>query len=218
MKTKWTKDLLVKFEADLAKDFKAGLINCPLHLCGGNEDILIDMFDSIKSEDWVVSTHRSHYHYLLKGGDEQGLLDEIYGKVTGICGGCGRSMHVMDLKVNFISSAIVAGGCAIATGIALGLKKDASPSKNIATHKSKPMVWCFVGDGAEDSGHFYEAVRFSLGRDLPITFVIEDNDNAVDSTKADRWKKYLPFEAPNIIRYKYERTYPHVGIGEHVSF
>ena len=213
MKTKWTPKALEEFEQGVAKMFEEGKIRCPLHLCGGNERFIVSIFELINQEDWVFSTHRSHYHYLLKGGDEQKLINELMGLPTGCCGGRGRSMHLYDKNTNFFSSSIVAGCCAIAVGVALSIKKG-NPDRRLR----RPHVWCFVGDGAEDSGHYIEAVRFGLSRQLPLTFVVEDNDLSIDSSKKDRWHNYSPIEGSNIIRYEYVRRYPHVGIGKHVSF
>jgi pyruvate dehydrogenase E1 component alpha subunit len=212
MKTKWTTDSLLEFELKVKKEFEDGHINCPIHLSGGNEEALISIFELVNPQDYVISTHRNHYHYLLKGGDSDILMKEIRGEKGGCCGGVGRSMHIYDTKLNFYTTAVVAGGCAIAVGIGLGIKK-----LHPDTSKKRPYVWCFQGDGAEDSGHFMEAVRFSLARGLPVTFVIEDNDYAVESTKKDRWMNFAPMQANNIIRYTYSRIFPHVGIGKHVS-
>jgi TPP-dependent pyruvate/acetoin dehydrogenase alpha subunit len=208
METKWTLESLRKFEKNLADSFERGEINCPLHLCGGNEEQLIRIFKDIKSDDYVFSTHRNHYHYLLKGGDENKLLDEIKGLESGVCNGKGRSMHIYDRKINFFTSGIVAGSCAIAVGVAMALKKK----------ESIQHVWCFVGDGAEDSGHFIEAVRFGSARQLPLTFIVEDNDMSIDSSKKERWHNYMNIVGRNIIKYEYKRIYPHVGIGKWVSF
>lgn len=208
MHTEWTVETLKEYEENLALLFEEGKINCPLHLSGGNEKELIDIFQSVKKDDYVFSTHRAHYHYLLKGGDPQELLDEILGLPSGICGGNGRSMHIYDTKLRFYTSAIVAGVCPIATGVALSIKKN----------KLDQHVWCFVGDGAEDQGGFVEAVRFGTARALPITFVIEDNDKSIDSTKEQRWQNYQPIKGRNILRYNYERKYGHCGIGKWVSF
>jgi pyruvate dehydrogenase E1 component alpha subunit len=205
---KWTTKRLQEFEEHVIKLFEKGKARCPIHLSGGNEDELITLFSSIKKKDYVFSTHRNHYHYLLKGGNPDKLIDEIMGKKSGICKGNGRSMNVYDPSINFYTSAIVGGGCAIAVGVALALKKK----------KSKAHVWCFLGDGAEDQGHFVEAVRFALARQLPLTFIIEDNDASVDSTKQERWHNHRELTALNIIRYSYTRKYPHVGIGKHVQF
>ena len=204
----WTKDDLVEYEQGISELFEAGFINAPVHLSGGNEDQLISIFSNIKTRDFVFSTHRNHYHYLLKGGDPEALAREIQGFYNGLCKGQGRSMNVYDTSINFYTSAIVGGNCAIAVGVALSLKKK----------KRKAHVWCFLGDGAEDSGHFMESARFALARRLPVTFVIEDNDLSVYSTKADRWKGNSVFNAPNVLRYRYERTRPHVGTGKWVTF
>lgn len=212
MKTKWTADSLLEFELDVKKEFEAGRINAPIHLSGGNEDHLISIFEMIEPEDYVISSHRSHYHYLLKGGNPEVLMAELKGEKSGCCKGVGRSMHIFDPDLRFYTSAIVAGGCAIAVGIALGIKK-----KNPDPKKKREYVWCFCGDGAEDSGHYIEAVRFGAARQLPLTFILEDNDYAVESTKKDRWHQYCPINAGNVIRYTYRRVFPHVGVGQHVS-
>jgi len=212
MKTKYTKDSLIAFEDRVAQEFKDGKINCPVHLSGGNEDMLLSIFNTVNERDYVLSTHRNHYHYLLKGGDPEKLMAELRGEEGGCCGGKGRSMHIYDKSINFLTSAIVGGICSIGVGIALGVKKKYKGKKD------RPMVWVFVGDGCEDSGFFVEAVRFGVSRDLPITFVIEDNDRAVEATKADRWHNHSQITSKNIIRYNYVSTKGHVGVGEFVSF
>ena len=219
MKTKWKEEELKEFEEELAKAFEAGKINCPLHLSGGNEGDLIHIFDGIQEKDYVISTHRNHYHYLLKGGDEKKLLDEIYGKKSGVCGGNARSMNVIDPSINFYASAIVAGGCAIAVGIALGLKKRETGKK-----KNKAHVWCFVGDAVLDGGHFWEALQYAQGYDLPITFIIEDNDRSTCTSLKDRLGPYR-YQLRNsiigsnkVIYYQYTAKYPHVGSGKYIAF
>jgi len=120
----------------------------------------------------------------------------------------GRSMHIIDKSLNFISTAIVSGGATIATGIALALKRK----------KSNKHVWCFVGDAAEDEGHFYEAVRYVDGYDLPCTFIIEDNNRSVETPKIERYGS-SEIQWPSCVRrYNYEPTTPHAGTGEFVDF
>jgi TPP-dependent pyruvate/acetoin dehydrogenase alpha subunit len=214
MKTKWTKPSLLAFERKVATLFEEGKINCPLHLCGGNESKLLDIFKHIKEEDFVFSTHRNHYHYLLKGGDEQKLLDELLGLPSGICKGLGRSMHIYDKTINFYTTAIVGGNVGPAVGVAFALAK----SRKDAALSSGACVWCFVGDGATDSGYFVEAVRIANGRNLPITFIVEDNDLSINTSKTKRWHSYEPIDDRRIIYYKYDRIYPHVGIGKFITF
>lgn len=199
MQNKITKEQLIEFERKIANLWEAKKIPYPIHLSGGNEEQLIKIFREIEEGDYIFSTHRSHYHYLLAGGSPENLERMIMK---------GDSMHVFDRKINFLTSSIVAGTPTIAAGIALALKR-----KN-----SKKHVWCFVGDGAEDEGHFYEAVKYVDGHDLPCIFIIEDNNRSVETPKEERYGK-SNIEWPKCVRrYNYECTYPHVGTGKWLDF
>lgn len=201
----FTKAELIKFESVIAELFQDKKIRCPIHLSGGNEDQLIELFKNIKPDDYVFSNHRNHYHYLLHTGDFEGLLEQMLNNPAR------GSMHTVNRECNFFTSAITAGCVAIAAGAAFALKKK----------KSKKRVWCFIGDGASDSGWFAEALRYSACNDLPITYVIEDNDRSVTSSKCTRWgsSKYdFDNYAPYLYVYRYKPQWPHVGIGKEVSF
>lgn len=187
------KDLL-NFEQNIINLWENGDLPYLLHLSGGNEKELIDIFKNIKKEDYVFSTHRNHYHYLLHGGSPEYLKHLILK---------GKSMFVFDKSINFFTSSIVAGTPAIAAGVALSLK----------INSEQKHVWCFVGDGAEDEGHFYEAVMYVAGNNLPCTFIIEDNDRSVIASKEQRRGK-INFNWPEcVIRYHYQSPYPHAGNG-----
>lgn len=190
----YTPEALIKFEKKIVDLFEDAQIPYPIHLSGGNESQLIEIYKEIKKGDYVFSTHRSHYHYLLAGGSEKSLRQKILN---------GKSMHVFDKQINFLSSAIVAGTPAIAAGVAAGLKRKGTTQK----------VWCFIGDGAEDEGHFYEAVRYVDGHDLPCIFIIEDNDRSVETPKKIRYGKSQIKWPECVRRYSYTPTYPHVGTG-----
>ncbi|MDP2924961.1 MAG: thiamine pyrophosphate-dependent enzyme [Nanoarchaeota archaeon] len=195
---KISKEGLIDFEKKIADLFEKGEIPYLIHLSGGNEEKLIDIFKNINEDDYIFSTHRNHYHYLLKGGSKEKLENFIMN---------GKSMFVFDKKLKFYSSSIVAATPSIAAGVALALKRKGSKSK----------VWCFIGDGAEDNGHFYEAVKYVDGWDLPCVFIIEDNDRSVDSPKKERYGN-SQFTWPNcVIRYEYIPTYPHSGTGKFVE-
>lgn len=185
---------LITFENKIKELFEKGELPFLMHLCGGNEKQLIEIFKQIKKGDYIFSTHRSHYHYLLAGGSEKKLLQKIKD---------GDSMFVFDKKLNFFTSSIVAGTPCVAAGVALALKNK----------KSDKHVWCFAGDGAEDEGHFYEAIRYVDGWNLPCTFIIEDNNRSVDTQKKDRYGKSVMKWSKCVKRYKYKPTYPHAGTG-----
>lgn len=196
----YTAQELIETEAVIKALWEDGKLPSLIHLCGGNEEQLIGIFNRVKPGDWVLSTHRAHYHFLLAGATKEELVNAVL---------TGRSMFLFSKKLNFLCSSIVAGNACIAAGIAQSLKDEGSANK----------VWCFVGDGAEDEGHFYEAVRMVDGHDLPCTFIVEDNDRSVDSPKSVRYKK--PFSWPSCVeRYEYTPTYPHAGSGckHHIVF
>lgn len=190
---------LIEFENEIIAKWENAEITAPIHFSGGNEYALIDIFKEIKRGDWILGTHRAHYQYLLAGGKAEELKKII----------CeGNSMHIFDKKINFMTSAIVAGVAGIATGLSLSLKKKSSKNK----------VWCFMGDGAEDEGHFYEAVRYADGWDLPCTFIIEDNNRSVDTQKYERYGSSEIKWPKCVKRYYYNATYPHVGTTKWVDF
>lgn len=192
-----TKEQLIEFETRIKGLWEAGDLPFLLHLCGGNEDQLIEIFAGIQEGDWIFSSHRNHYHALLAGIDPAKLEALIRS---------GHSMFVFDRTRNFVTSSILAGTCGIAAGVAWQLKHSGSSNR----------VWCFLGDGAEEEGHLYEAALFVAGQELPCTFVIEDNNRQVDTDKATRRAAQLtnPLDTlPCVQRYHYTAVYPHAGSG-----
>jgi len=191
-----SKNELVNFEGRITELYRDCQLPFLFHLSGGNEDQLIDVFKDINEGDYILSTHRNHYHALLAGIPAKELEERILG---------GRSMFIFDRKRNFFTSAIIGGTVAIAAGIALALKRKGSQQK----------VWCFIGDGTEDSGHLFEAARYVHGYDLPCTFIIEDNNRSVTTTKEERWgKATCPDFFPCVKRYSYDIHWPHARIDE----
>ena len=191
------KQPLIDFEEQIKELFLNKNIKSPVHLSKGNEEPLIKMFSQIKSQDWVFSTHRSHYHALLKGVSPEWLRNEILEN---------RSIHIFNKEHNFFSSAIVGGNLPIAVGVAMALKRQ----------NSDRWVWAFVGDMAAETGIFHECVKYAMRHDLPISFVIEDNGLSVNSPTQTLWGTEQ--SKGHIIRYTYDRLVPHVGVGKWVTF
>jgi pyruvate dehydrogenase E1 component alpha subunit len=190
-----TKQQLLDFESEIAKYYEEGKIHSPIHLHGGNEDELIEIFKAYRKEDWIFSTHRSHYHWLLSSRDPNELKTQILS---------GHSMHIFDRK--FFTSAIVSGVAPIALGVAKALRMENSPER----------VWCFIGDMAGSGGLVHECIQYATGWDLPITYVVEDNCMSVRACTQAVWGTK---EWDNkVIIYSYERKYPHAGSGKYVMF
>ena len=202
MKPFLAKDLQ-NFEKRIADLFNKGMIPFPIHLSAGNEDSLIKIFGNIQESDWVFSTWRSHYHCLLKGVPEIELENAILN-------GHSISLNFPDYRI--YSSAIVGGQISQAVGVAMSIKIQNQNDK----------VWCFMGDMASETGIAQTAFAYSENFDLPITFVIEDNNQSVLTDTRKTWgSDVLRYEKhPNtkVISYKYFNSFPHAGAGVRVEF
>ena len=141
-------------------------MRCPVHLSVGQEAAAAGVCLALETRDKVFSTHRSHAHYLSKGGDLRKMLAEIYGKATGCIGGRGGSMHIMDLDVNMVASIPIVGSCIpLAVGSALADSLDGRDDVSIA----------YLGDASVEEGVFHESANFAKLRNLPVLFVCENN-------------------------------------------
>lgn len=153
-------------EEAIARLYPEGKMRCPVHLSIGQELIPALYSQNIKIDDFAVSTHRGHAHYLAKGGNLRAMLAEIYGKSTGCSKGKGGSMHLVDLDVNFMGTSAIVGN-SIPIGVGLGLSIQLKQTSQIST--------VFLGDGAIEEGVFYESINFAAVRGLPVLFICENN-------------------------------------------
>lgn len=190
-----TKEELISFEEEVAQLYEQGKIKSPIHLHGGNENELIEIFKYYQEGTWIFSTHRSHYHWLLSGKS----IDELRKQILD-----GHSMHIYGYK--FFTSAIVSGVAPIALGVAQALK----------IQKSKEKVWCFIGDMAASGGLVKECIQYSEGWDLPIVYIVENNSMSVRAKTESTWG--IEKGENKMIEYNYERKYPHAGSGNYVMF
>jgi pyruvate dehydrogenase E1 component alpha subunit len=195
---KITSQELIDFEDRVKLSYESGKVKGPIHLSKNNEIELIEIFQYIHNEDWVFSAWRNHYHALLHGVDPDKLFNSIVD---------GKSMGTNNLNPNFYASSIVGGIIPIALGVALGLKR-----KN-----SSRRVWCFIGDMTMETGVFWEAYKYSQNLNLPLQFVVEDNNLSVHTPTDVAWGKRM--NVPNnVIYYSYKMEYPHHGTGKWVNF
>jgi TPP-dependent pyruvate/acetoin dehydrogenase alpha subunit len=201
---------LIDFETDIGETFNRGEIRAPIHLYAGSEDQIMRVFEKIDVEkDWICCTWRNHYQALLKNIPPAVIKERIMS---------GKSM-VMNLpEYKFVCSSIVGGIPSIATGLALAAKLRGTDEH----------VWCWTGDMSAETGAWAEAYKYARAQDLPITFVVEDNELSVLTPTHEMWgtnKWYLPaqnrvwHESKHLIYYKYKNTkYPHAGAGVRVQF
>jgi TPP-dependent pyruvate/acetoin dehydrogenase alpha subunit len=166
-----------RIEEKIIEIYPTDLVQSPLHLSIGQESLAVGVCSNLSKEDQLFTTYRSHAYYLAKGGNLKAFMAELMGRKTGCCHGKGGSMHLADSNVNFMgTSAIVASTLPHAVGAAYA---------NVI-HKKSNIVICVIGDGAADAGIYHESLNFASLHNLPIVFVIEDNDLAVHTTKKER--------------------------------
>lgn len=153
-------------EEEISARYPEGKMRCPVHLCSGQEAVSAAAGLALRRDDFAVSGHRAHGHYLAKGGDLKRMLAEIYGKKTGCAGGKGGSMHLVDESAGFMgSTAIVGNTIPIGVGLAYSIR----------LHGARQVSCIFLGDGAIESGVFYESANFAALKRLPVLFVCENN-------------------------------------------
>ena len=157
--------LLRRFEVSAEGRCKAGEIAF-LHLYVGQEATAVGVCANLRKTDWVTSTHRGHGHALAKGMAPRALMAELYGKVTGCCGGRGGSMHLYDPAVGlFGTNGIVGGGTPSAVGAAISAR----------VRKTDQVSVAFFGDGGSNNGAFHESMNFAGIQRAPVVFVCENN-------------------------------------------
>lgn len=141
-------------------------VRCPVHLYSGQEAVATGVCAALETRDYVFGSHRSHGHYLAKGGDLGKMVAEIYCKSTGCARGRGGSMHVIDTSAGMMGAApIVAGTISLAVGAAYAASVRGEPSISVS----------FFGDGATGEGVLYESMNLASVLNLPVLFVCENN-------------------------------------------
>lgn len=154
------------FEQSVYYLFLEGLIPGTIHLYTGQEAVAVGVCSSLRKEDFIVSTHRPHGHYIAKGGQINRLMAELLGKKTGCCKGKGGSMHICDFSAGMPPAiAIVGANVPIAAGMALAFKMKGTDQ----------VAACFFGDGAVNQGMWHEGVNIAAVWRLPVIFVCENN-------------------------------------------
>ena len=148
-----------------------------LHLSIGQEASAVGVASVLNNEDLMLGNHRSHGHYLAKGGNLEKMIYEVFGDQRGCCKGFGGSMHMLDKEAGFTGSTPILGSIpSIAVGQAFACKE--SNLNNVTV--------VYLGDGAAEEGSFMESVNLAANKKCSIIFVIEDNKYSVNSNMLDR--------------------------------
>lgn len=160
------------FETECIKLYRQGLIIGYFHPYLGEEAIAAGVCAALREDDYIVSTHRGHGHCIARGGELKKMVAEILGREAGYCRGRGGSMHIADVNIgNIGANGIVGGGIPIGVGAGLG----------IHVRGGDQVVVIFFSDGACNNGVFAESLNLAAIWDLPVVFLLENNQYAVSS-------------------------------------
>jgi pyruvate dehydrogenase E1 component alpha subunit len=155
-----------EFEERVAALYPEQQMRCPVHLSIGQEATAAGMCEALSRKDLIVGNHRSHGHYIAKGGSLRRMLAEMYGRVTGCSKGIGGSMHLIDLEVGVLcTTPIVGSTIPVAAGAAFACQQK----------KSGLVTTLFLGDAATEEGVFHETVNLAVLKRLPLIFMCENN-------------------------------------------
>ena len=137
-----------------------------MHLCIGQEAVPVGVCAHLNPRDTIFFGHRTNGPALAKGLELKKLVAELYGRVTGCSGSFGGSMEVVDPPNGMLGSSTIVGG-SIALGVGSALAAKLSNEDRIAVS--------YFGDGAADSGVFWESINFAALKQVPVVFACENN-------------------------------------------
>lgn len=151
----------------------------PIHLALGHEALSESLSASMTTHDTLICTHRNIHYQFARGATLRQIIDEFNIKTTGLNGGLGGSMNLVNPKGSILyTSSILGNNLCVALGIALSKIKK----------KIDGVVFAVTGDGALEEGAFYETLLNACSLDLPLVIVVENNNWSLASQIRERRK------------------------------
>ena len=180
------------FEEKTNFAYRQGKVGGYMHVYIGMEATAVGFNAALKEGwDYVMTAYRDHPQPLLMGSDPVAVMSEIMGRSGGLSKGKGGSMHIYDIERNFFGGwGIVGGHTALATGLAFAAKYRGEDR----------VTLCYLGDGAANAGVFFECMNMAGLWDLPIVYIIENNEFAMGTrleyhaADTQLYKRGVPFD------------------------
>src|SRR5215210_4110479 len=158
--------LIRRFEERAGQMYAKNKVGGFLHLAIGEEATIVGAVRAMREADYLISTYRSHGHALARGTDPDRVMAELFGRQDGVSKGRGGSMHMFDLERRFMGGyGIVGGNLPLAAGLALSSDYRGDGD----------VTLCMMGDGAANQGTFGETLNLAALWDLPVVFMVVNN-------------------------------------------
>ena len=149
----------------------------PMHMSMGQEAVSTGLCHALGPGGQVYGFYRSHALFLAKTHDLDRFFGELYGKVSGTAHGKAGSMHLASPEDGLMAtSAIVGSTIPAAVGTAFANKQL----------NNGRVCAAIFGDGALETGDFWESLNAACALRVPVLFVCEDNGYAVHTPKTVR--------------------------------
>ncbi|MHB8688103.1 MAG: thiamine pyrophosphate-dependent dehydrogenase E1 component subunit alpha [Candidatus Dormibacteraceae bacterium] len=174
----WLQTMLVIREFELTADRLSLKARIPggIHPAAGQEAVAVGAIRALLPGDIVFGSHRTHHHALAKGLSPSKVMAELYGKATGVRGGRGGTMHIVDAERGYFGgNGIVGAAAGLAMGAALAAKLKGADQIAVA----------FIGEAALNNGRVWEAVNLAAVWRLPLVLVCENNLYAVETRSSE---------------------------------
>jgi pyruvate dehydrogenase E1 component alpha subunit len=166
--------LIRRFEEKAGQLYGMGLIGGFCHLYIGQEAVVVGLESVAKEGDKRVTSYRDHGHMLACGMDANGVMAELTGRSGGYSKGKGGSMHMFSKEKHFYGGhGIVGAQVPIGAGLAFADKYKGNTN----------VTFTYFGDGAANQGQVYETFNMAALWDLPVIFVIENNQYAMGTSQ-----------------------------------
>ncbi len=183
--------LIRRFEERAGQLYGMGQIAGFCHLYIGQEAVVTGCKAAMEDGDQMITGYRDHGHMLALDMTPKGVMAELTGRATGYSRGKGGSMHMFSTDKKFYGGhGIVGAQVPIGAGLAFANKYT----------ENKAVSLAFFGDGASNQGQVYEAFNMAKLWDLPVVFVIENNQYAMGtsvkraSAETELYKRGISFE------------------------
>lgn len=166
--------LIRRFEEKAGQLYGMGLIGGFCHLYIGQEAVVVGLEAAAEEGDKRITSYRDHGHMLACGMDPNGVMAELAGRAGGYSSGKGGSMHMFSKEKNFYGgNGIVAAQVPLGAGLAFADKYN----------DNGRVTFAYFGDGASNQGQVYETFNMAALWDLPVIFVIENNQYAMGTSQ-----------------------------------
>ena len=167
--------LIRRFEEKAGQLYGMGLIGGFCHLYIGQEAVVVGLEATSKDGDQRITSYRDHGHMLACGMDPNGVMAELTGREGGYSKGKGGSMHMFSKEKEFYGGhGIVGAQVPLGAGLAFANKYRGNDN----------VSYTYFGDGSANQGQVYEAFNMAALWDLPVIFVIENNQYAMGTSQA----------------------------------